>query len=99
MIMGEIDGEAKIELTSKVGAIDIPVRQVARIDEAFAEEEKFTVTFTNGDRLTGTVSSVDADVPFAAGRLCSRRPRSTCVSLPRGRSRDRGDHAMSSRSG
>ena len=69
MMLGEIDGKSEISLKSKVGDVKIALQQVARIDEAFAEEDRVTVTFSNGDRLTGKLSIEDVKLKTAWGEL------------------------------
>lgn len=69
MILGEIDGETKLSLKAKIGDVEIAMREIARIDQAFIEEDQFTVTLSNGDRLTGKLTVKDLKLKTAWGEL------------------------------
>ena len=63
MILGEVS------LKAKIGEVEIAMHDIARIDEAFVEEDQFTVTLSNGDRLTGTITVKDVKIKTAWGEL------------------------------
>ena len=69
MVMGEIDGTAEISLKAKVGDVKITMREVAHIEEAFTEQGQVTVTFGNGDRLTGKITIGEVKLKTAWGEL------------------------------
>ena len=69
MILGKIAGETKVALKSRIGEVEIAMREIARVDQAFADDGQFTVTLSNGDRLTGKLTVKDVKLQTAWGEL------------------------------
>ena len=69
LILGQIDPKTKVTLRSKVGELAIALPDVARIDPAFPDETKFTLTLSNGDRLTGSLSFKEIQFQTALGEM------------------------------
>ena len=73
LLLGEIVGQPDLTLQAKIGDLTIEFADIARIDPAFPDEDKFTVTLDNGDRLTGELILEEVKFKTVLGELPLKR--------------------------
>ena len=68
-ILGTFAPDMPLTVKSKFGNLEVNIQGIGRIDPAFAEEDKFTVTLANGDRLTGKLDLTGVKLKTILGEL------------------------------